>query len=143
MAGIATLKLTYAARSSRGGARSLGTCVRSLEKQLKASLRRVRLEGAVGALSAGRAKHELAKDYAQVKQSGLLLDPRLEKATLDALRGPVRSYQSRLGGYWNSCLAIFQPLWLGAELKPAECPVLDLSAQLAPYQGFKCLVAAV
>jgi len=126
MIGFATLKATpEMMRCSH----SLRTSSRSLEKQLKARLRKVRLECSIGAISAGRAKHELALEYAQAKQVGLQLDPRLEKATLDALRGPLRTFKSPLGSYWNSCLAIYQPLWLGRTLH--QYPSLSLASQLA------------
>ena len=123
MIAIAPLKVTPEMRwsqSLRG---------RSSEKILKARLRKVRLECSVGAISAGRAKQELALEYAQAKQVGLQLDPRLEKATLDALRGPLRTFKSPPGSYWTSCLAIFQPLWLGSSLH--QFPSLSLARQLA------------
>ena len=84
---------------------------RGLERQLKASLRKVSLERSVGALSAGRAKYELAYDYVQAKQFGLELNERLEQAALNALRGPVRTYSPK--GPWTSCVAVFQSIWLG------------------------------
>jgi len=125
MIGIAPWKATPEMRCSQ----SLRTSSRSLEQQLKARLRKVRLECSVGAISAGRAKQELALEYAQAKQVGLQLDPRLEKATLDALRGPLRIFKSPRGSYWNSCLAVFQPLWLGCALH--QYPSLSLVSRLA------------
>jgi hypothetical protein len=113
---------------------------RPSEKLLKARLRKVRLECSVGAISAGRAKQELALEYAQAKQVGLQLDPRLEKATLDALRGPLRTFKSPLGSYWNSCLAIFQPLWLGRSLH--QFPSLSLARQLATIPSRRQVVSS-
>lgn len=85
---------------------------RGLERQLKASLRKVSLERSIGAVSAGRAKYELAYDYVQAKQFGLKLNERLEQAALNALRGPVRSYSPR--GPWSARVSVFQTVWLGA-----------------------------
>lgn len=84
---------------------------RGWEKQLKASLRKVSLERSIGALSAGRAKYELAYDYVQAKQFGLQINERLEQAALNALRGPVRTYHPK--GPWTTCVAVYQAVWLG------------------------------